>query len=111
METIDGDGGDINDNVTAVAATADGSVEIYRYGDCEQHCHDLDMSDQVKKPSAFRKVAAAEVSKAYKVAHVSRTIRAVDTPSDRQILRDAGGKYFNLKDNHNAGAFCYDPGL
>lgn len=83
---------------------ADGFVEITRHGDAFNHCHDLDYSDRRKRPSFIRRLAAEQVASATKVSAVSHTLRAMDRPTDRQRLRDAGAQHTTLKDIHNAGA-------
>jgi hypothetical protein len=80
------------------------SVIMIRSGDEEnsEHLHDLEFSDRAKRPSAVMELAVTDIKKGYKTSVVSRNVRAVDSPDDRKVLADAGGKYLNLKDCHNA---------
>ena len=79
-------------------------VEMIRVGSATVHNHDLDTSDREKRPSIFRKTAADEVSKGYKVSEVTRNTRAVDRSLDRAALQEAGGHWLSLKDVHKASA-------
>jgi hypothetical protein len=79
-------------------------VEISQVGNNTEHNHDLDTLDREKRASIFRTTVAEEVSKGYKVSDVSRNARAVDRPQDRIALENAGGRWINLKDAHNASA-------
>ena len=49
----------------------DTRVECYRHGDCLIHAHSLGESDQIKRPSAVRSLAATQVANGYKVAAVA----------------------------------------
>lgn len=77
-------------------------MKLERLGD-GAHNHDLDYVDSVKRNSAVRNIAAAEVSKGYKPCDVARNLRESTRVDNLQALRAAGGAYICLKDVHNAG--------
>lgn len=80
----------------------DSHVKIERLND-GVHNHDLDYVDSIKRNSAVRSIAAAEVSKGYKPCDVARNLRESSRADNLQALRAAGGAYMCLKDVHNAG--------
>ncbi|KAK2766902.1 hypothetical protein FQN54_006217 [Arachnomyces sp. PD_36] len=80
----------------------DSHVKFERLGD-HVHNHDLDYVDSIKRNSAVRNIAAAEVSKGYKPCDVARNLRESTRADNLRALKDAGGSYICLKDVHNAG--------
>jgi hypothetical protein len=67
------------------------------------HNHDLDYMDSIKRNSAVRNIAAAEVLKGYKPCDVARNLRENTRADNLRALQAAGGSYICLKDVHNAG--------
>jgi hypothetical protein len=55
---------------------ATGWHAISIHGDCVEHCHTLAVSDEIKRNSALKTVAGAEVANGYSFAAVTATMRA-----------------------------------
>ena len=48
---------------------------IRRHGDCNEHNHTMEEVDATKRNQRLKDVAAAEVSKRYKVSHVKNALK------------------------------------
>lgn len=83
----------------------DGEVIITRGKKCpDGHIDSLEDADKAKLPSAFVKVAAAEVKKGNKVATVAHVVSGADDPEQRAAVAGAGGRWLSRQDVHNAVA-------
>lgn len=90
----------------------DGEVIITRGKKCpDGHIDSLEDADKAKLPSAFVKVAAAEVKKGHKVATVAHVVSGADDPEQRAAVADAGGRWLSRQDVHNAVAKYKKPGI
>lgn len=90
----------------------DGEVIITRGKKCpDGHIDSLEDADKAKLPSAFVKVAAAEVKKGHKVATVAHVISGADDPEQRAAVAGAGGRWLSRQDVHNAVAKYKKPSL
>jgi len=79
-------------------------VKVKRLSDCQQHCHSLKNSDQIKQNSVCCFLAVSEVVKGYAVAAVSQNLSAVDCSKKQLLLKKAESHWLSLKDCHNAEA-------
>ncbi|MCJ1347213.1 hypothetical protein MMC31_005435, partial [Peltigera leucophlebia] len=90
----------------------DGEVIITRGKKCPGgHIDSLEDADRAKLPSAFVKVAAAEVKKGHKVATVAHVVSGADDPEQRAAVADAGGRWLSRQDVHNAVAKYKKPSI
>ena len=82
----------------------DTCVECYHQEDCLVHAHGLEESDWIKRKSAVRAIAAAQVTSGYKAPAVLRSVQGADHLEVRNQLAKAGGQWISSKDCHNAFA-------
>ena len=83
----------------------DGEVIITRGKNCpDGHIDSLEDADKAKLPSAFVKVAVAEVIKGHKIATVAHVVSGADDPEQRAAIADAGGQWLSRQAVHNAVA-------
>lgn len=70
---------------------------------CSSHNHTFDYSDSIKLKSAVWLAVGQELAKDYTLAAVNRNLQRVKWAGNRDILKDVGGTYLDLKAVHNAG--------
>jgi len=62
-------------------------VKVKRLSNCQQHCHFLKNSDQIKQNSACCFLAVSEIVKCYAVAAVSQNLLAVNCLKKQLLLK------------------------
>lgn len=90
----------------------DSEVIITRGKKCpDGHIDSLEDADKAKLPSAFVKVAVAEVKKGHRVATVAHVVSGAGDPEQRAAVADAGGRWLSRQDVHNAVAKYKKPSI
>jgi len=77
-------------------------MKVKRLSDCQQHCHFLKNSDQIKQNSVCHSLAVSEVVKNYAVTTVSQNLSAVDHSKKQLLLKKTESHWLSLKNCHNA---------
>lgn len=86
-------------------ATGWHTISLHKNGDCIEYNYSLSLSDQIKRNSALKTVASAEVVNGYSFVAVTATMRAPGGSrlAVKKALQEAGGLYLTRDDMKNAG--------